>query len=79
MPDAFLIYLSSCSLKLPQEKHWVDLPLEQSGPRNPGKQWQDPETHSPLPWQFRGHSTTDSKGKKRRIIHRRPPHEVPII
>lgn len=62
---AFPLYLSSCSLKLTEEKHGVDLPLEQSGPRNPAKQWQDPETHSPLPWQFRGHSTTDSTGKKK--------------
>lgn len=41
------------------------IPLEQSGPRNPGKQWQVPETHSPFPWQFRGHSTTDSEAKRK--------------
>lgn len=41
------------------------IPLEQSGPRNPGKQWQVPDTHSPFPWQFRGHSTTDSEGERK--------------
>lgn len=29
-------------------------------PWNPGKQWQMPELHSPLPWQLRGHSCTES-------------------
>lgn len=64
MPISFLMYLFSCLLRLTWGEDWAEVPLEQSGPRKPGKQWQDPETHSPLPWQFRGHSTTDSAGKK---------------
>lgn len=47
------------------EHNVTRIPREQSGPRNPGKQWQVPETHSPFPWQFRGHSTTDSEEKRR--------------
>lgn len=34
--------------------------MEQSMPWNPGKQWHTPELHSPLPWQLRGHSCTES-------------------
>lgn len=64
MPISFLMYLFSRLLRLTWGEDWAEVPLEQSGPRKPGKQWQDPETHSPLPWQFRGHSTTDSAGKK---------------
>lgn len=51
---------------LKEKKNLTHIPLEQSGPRNPGKQWQVPETHSPFPWQFRGHSTTDSKEKRKK-------------
>ncbi len=39
------------------------IPLEQSMPWNPGKQWHTPELHSPLPWQLRGHSCTESVKK----------------
>lgn len=55
----WLIYLGL------RKNNWTRIPLEQSGPRNPGKQWQVPETHSPFPWQFRGHSTTDSEAKRK--------------
>lgn len=35
-------------------------------PWNPGKQWHTPELHSPLPWQLRGHSCTESVRKTKR-------------
>jgi len=37
------------------------IPLAQSAPWNPGKQWQTPDTHSPFPWQLRGQSCTESE------------------
>lgn len=52
------------------------IPLEQSMPWNPGKQWQTPELHSPFPWQLRGHSWTESVkttkwGRERRGTRRK--------
>ena len=63
---------------LAEKKSLSRIPLEQSGPRNPGKQWQVPETHSPFPWQFLGHSSTDSEEekKKRSSLSSLPPVEV---
>lgn len=40
---------------------WWQIPLAQSAPRNPGKQWHSPDTHSPFPWQLRGQSWTESE------------------
>lgn len=49
----------------------VSLPLEQSGPKNPGKQWHIPERQSPFPWQFWGHSIIDSDWEKERERERK--------
>lgn len=43
---------------------WWQVPLAQSAPRNPGKHWHSPDTHSPFPWQLRGQSCTESEKER---------------